>query len=34
MIETFLRLEGILLMLLALAHIPFPAYFKWREETL
>lgn len=33
MIETLIRIEGALLMLLALLHAPFPRYFRWREET-
>lgn len=32
MIESPLRIEGALLMALALAHIPFPRYFKWKED--
>jgi len=30
--ELFLKLSGILLMILALVHIGFPKYFKWKTE--
>jgi hypothetical protein len=30
--ELHLNIIGVLLMLLALIHIPFPKYFKWKEE--
>lgn len=33
MIVPLLRIEGVILIMLALIHIPFPRYFKWREET-
>jgi hypothetical protein len=30
--ELHLKITGILLMALAFVHIPFPRYFKWKEE--
>lgn len=30
--EVHLKIIGILLMVLALIHIPFPKYFKWKKE--
>ncbi|MCW5520210.1 hypothetical protein J1N09_10200 [Aureitalea sp. L0-47] len=30
--ELHLKIIGILLMVLAFVHIPFPKYFKWKEE--
>jgi hypothetical protein len=30
--EIYLKISGILLMVLALLHIGFPWYFKWKEE--
>lgn len=30
--ETHFRIIGILLMVLALVHVIFPRYFKWKEE--
>ncbi|MES2997324.1 MAG: hypothetical protein V4733_11000 [Verrucomicrobiota bacterium] len=32
MIVTLLQIEGVLLMILALIHIPFPWYFKWKTD--